>query len=163
MPLGSPCIISALSNKWSCDHSSYAVFSLQDFSRDMTIFIQCLYRNNILMGCDLKNTVSRCIYDQITCFHMFVSIITDNICSWIWFITENAPSCSLWKLLQHFLWKSIWVSWQWCFWYNTCNLPMSNRRILPCGSLLHPRDTSERLVHLFGTIHSIYVEQSHLL
>ena len=118
-----------LSYKWSCNDSCYCMSAHQNFSCYFAIFIQGFYRHNIFMSCNLEHTVSGCIYDQRTCFHMLTPIILDNFCSGIWFITQHFPSCLLSEFIQHILRESVRIYRKWFRRYHTCHLPMPDGRI----------------------------------
>ena len=137
MPVGRPRIMAALSDKRTCNNPSHTVLSRQDLPCYFTVSVQLFRRHHIFMGCDLEYTVRRCIDNERSGFHVFISVISDNLRTGIRPVAEDLSACFLFKNRSDFFRKSFRIHRQRFFRYDSRNLPMSDGRIFSFRLLRH--------------------------
>ena len=103
------------SNKRTGNDPAYGIWSLTKPAGSLTDFIKFLHGNNIFMGGNLQYAVSRGIYDDISCFHMFFAVFFDNFRAGIWHITKNLSTGFRFQGMDQILRKSIWKC-RHCLW-----------------------------------------------
>ncbi len=139
------------------------MFALKNLSGNLTVSVEFLYWNNILVGSNLEYTVCRSIYDERTSLHMFLTIIPYYISTGIWLIAQNPSSSSLRELIKHLTWESLRICRKRSLRYNARNLPVANGSILPHRLLCEPSIGTYLLLNPFEIINAINIEKSHIL
>ena len=126
-------IMTALTCEGSRNDSAYAMLSYQDLPGDLAVTIEFLYRNNVLMCCNLEDRICRSIDNQCPASYMFIAVICDDLGTGIGTVYKSLPASLLFKGFDYLLGEAIGVGRHRTIRYDTCHLPMTGCRILAFG------------------------------
>src|SRR5580704_14125250 len=84
--------MSRRSRKWTRDHASHAVRSVEQFAGDRAHSIELLDGDYLFVRGDLKNAVAGGIHNRLTCADMLVAELLDDFRARCRFIPERSSA-----------------------------------------------------------------------
>ena len=115
------------------------------------------------MGGNLKNAVSRCIYNQVSCAQMFLAIFVYYNSAGIWFVAYNIFAGKLFVFFNDISRESVRINRERIFTFNTCNLPVAYCGILSVGSFSYSCKTCGRKFSFCTAKNIINVENTEVV
>ena len=138
----------AVTHKGTGDDTAHTVLALQNGPSLAAALVEFLQRNQLLMGCHLKNGVHGGVDDPLARVQLLLPVVTDHVGSGVGPVAQAATAGGRLKGIQHLLRKSFRIGGHGFRRHNTGNLPVTDGGVLAHGFFRQPGIGAQGLFRL---------------